>query len=85
MPKDSATETISLSDLKLGQKARVKGIVVENTVNQRLMAFGLMPGEHVSVVHVAPLGDPISIAFCSQKLMIRRSDAEQVAVEVGVE
>lgn len=85
MQTDSAKKTIPLADLRVGQSARVREILVENTVNQRLMAFGLMPGELVRVVHVAPFGDPISIEFCSQKLMIRREDAQLVDVEIGVE
>ena len=54
---------------------------VDEPGNQRLLAFGLTPGAEVRVVHVAPLGDPIAISFCSQKVMIRRTDAARVMVE----
>ena len=73
---------IPLSEVKVGQQARVCDIDVNDSVNQRLMAFGLMPGAEVRVVHIAPLGDPIAISFCHQKVMIRRSDAARVRVEV---
>jgi len=72
-----------LSEVEIGQRAQVCDMDVDDSVNQRLMAFGLMPGAEVSVVHVAPLGDPIAISFCSQKVMIRRTDAARVEVEIA--
>lgn len=73
---------IPLSEVKVGQCVQVQNMDVDEPVNQRLLAFGLTPGAEVRVVHVAPLGDPIAISFCSQKVMIRRSDASRVMVEV---
>lgn len=73
---------IPLSEVKVGQRVQVQNMDVDEPVNQRLLAFGLTPGAEVRVVHVAPLGDPIAISFCSQKVMIRRSDASRVMVEV---
>lgn len=72
---------IPLSEIKVGQRAHVQNMNVDDTVNQRLLAFGLTPGSDVRVVHVAPLGDPIAISFCSQKVMIRREDACRVMVD----
>lgn len=72
---------IPLSEVKVGQKVQVQNMDVDEPVNQRLLAFGLTPGAEVRVVHVAPLGDPIAISFCSQKVMIRRTDAARVMVE----
>ena len=70
-----------LSEAKIGARVRVQSMDVDEPVNQRLLAFGLTPGADVSIVHVAPLGDPIAISFCSQKVMIRRCDAARVMVE----
>lgn len=72
---------IPLSEVKIGQRVQVQSLNVDDPVNQRLLAFGLTPGAEVSIVHVAPLGDPIAISFCSQKVMIRRADAARVMVE----
>jgi len=72
-----------LSEVEIGQRAQVRDMDVDDSVNQRLMAFRLMPGAEVSVVHVATLGDPIAISFCSQKVMIRRADAARVEVEIA--
>ena len=73
---------VPLSEVHIGQSAQVQGMDVEDSVNQRLLAFGLTPGSTVRVVHVAPLGDPIAISFNSQELMIRKADADRVIVEI---
>lgn len=72
---------IPLSEAKVGQRVQVQNLDADDPVYQRLLAFGLTPGVEVRIVHVAPLGDPIAISFCSQKVMIRRSDAARVMVE----
>ncbi|MCR5183811.1 MAG: ferrous iron transport protein A [Opitutales bacterium] len=71
---------IPLSELKVGVLATVQSMDVEKTVNQRLMAFGLVPGTNVRIGHIAPLGDPISVHFGAQSVMLRRRDAKNVIV-----
>lgn len=72
---------IPLSEAKIGQRVQVQNLDADDPVYQRLLAFGLTPGVEVRIAHVAPLGDPIAISFCSQKVMIRRADAARVMVE----
>ena len=46
------------------------------------MAMGLLPGAHVSVVRVAPLGDPITIESGGSQLSLRRHDAAHVTIHL---
>ncbi len=75
------SKLIPLSELGLGVPATVETMNVEGTVNQRLMAFGLAPGSGVVINHVAPFGDPISLSFGAQCVMVRRRDAENIIVK----
>lgn len=75
------SELIPLSELELGVPATIQSMNVEGTVNQRLMALGLAPGGDVEIKHIAPLGDPISLGFGLQKVMLRRRDAENIIVK----
>ncbi len=52
-------------------------------VDQRLLALGLLPGMMVTVVRVAPLGDPIAIEFQNQCVSLRRAEAAEVLVELA--
>ncbi len=78
--EDTAAGTLALADASVGQRVQVQAMDVEDTLNQRLLAFGLVPGAEVRIVHVAPLGDPIAITFNAQKVMLRRADAVRVKV-----
>ena len=72
-----------LSKLALGAAARVTTLGASGALKRRLMDMGLVPGEIVKVVKVAPLGDPIEIAVKGYNLSLRRSEAELIAVEVA--
>jgi ferrous iron transport protein A len=71
-----------LSKLALGARARITGIRGVGPMRRRLMDMGLVPGEAVQVVKVAPLGDPIEVTVKSYCLSLRKQEAEGIAVEV---
>ena len=45
------------------------------------MEMGCVPGEHVKVEQVAPLGDPISISVAGYNLSLRLNEAHNIFVE----
>lgn len=46
----------------------------------RLAALGVLPGSRITVSHVAPLGDPISVRLGDQEISVRRTEASLVLV-----
>lgn len=71
---------IRLSDLRLGQHAVIKEFE-QDDIYVKLMEMGCVPGEKVSIVKIAPLGDPISIAVAGYNLSLRRTEANHIWVE----
>lgn len=69
-----------LSGLGAGEKGIVQADTAEHPAAQRLLAMGLLPGTTVTVVQVAPLGDPIEVEFRGMRLSLRRADAAAVRV-----
>lgn len=47
-------------------------------LQQRLMEFGILEGERVSVLTKAPLGDPIEIQIGGTRLSLRKSEAASI-------
>lgn len=47
----------------------------------RLAALGFLPGCHVQISRIAPLGDPISIKMEGQEISIRRAEADLIEVK----
>ena len=48
---------------------------------QRLMEMGMLEGDEVELLAVAPLGDPIELRLGDSRLSVRRADAARVEVE----
>jgi len=72
----------NLAKLALGDRARITRIGGAAPIKRRLMDMGLVPGEAVRVVKVAPLGDPIEVAVKGYRLSLRNLEAEGITVEV---
>lgn len=70
-----------LSDLKPGDKAKIVHVGIKGPARRRYMEMGLIRGEIVEVVKIAPLGDPIEIEVKGYKLSLRKAEAKQVIVE----
>ena len=69
-----------LSDIKPGKTVRIYSFET-NDLFLKLMEMGCVPGEHVKVEQVAPLGDPISITVAGYNLSLRLNEARTIFVE----
>ncbi len=76
---------MKLSELQVGQEAVVVRVRGDAFLKRRLCDMGIIKGEKVKVEHVAPLGDPIEVVVKNTRLSLRRSEADQIEVEVGGE
>lgn len=74
---------MNLSKLKPGEKGRITGIGAIGPLKRRLMDMGVLVGEEVKVIKVAPMGDPIEVFIKSYNLSLRKKEAEGIAVEVS--
>jgi ferrous iron transport protein A len=72
----------TLDQLKLGQTAKVEAIDGQPALVQRLFELGLLEGEQVEVLALAPFGDPIEIRCGDSRLSLRRHEAAGIRVFV---
>jgi Fe2+ transport system protein FeoA len=72
----------SLDQLLVGQRARIESIAGADALGQRLMEMGLVDGEEVAVLAIAPLGDPVELQLRDYRLSLRRREAERIQVTV---
>lgn len=73
---------MTLKDVKVGQKAKVKKLNGEGALKRRIMDMGITKGVEVSIRKVAPLGDPIELTVRGFELSLRKSDAEMIDVDL---
>ncbi|MBU5611423.1 FeoA family protein [Geomonas azotofigens] len=74
---------MNLAKLKPGQQGKITSIGSIGPLKRRLMDMGVLVGEDVKVLKVAPLGDPIEVSIKSYNLSLRKKEAEGIAVEVA--
>lgn len=70
----------TLDHLKPGDRGRIDGVEGTDALVQRLMEMGLLEGEEVEVVGVAPLGDPMELRLRDYRLSLRRAEAARIHV-----
>jgi len=71
----------TLDQVPIGQRCRVEAVEGDDAVVQRLLEMGLIEGEEIEVINVAPLGDPIEIRLRDYCLSLRRREAARVQVQ----
>ena len=75
--------TITLDKLKLGQVAQVERINTQDKVlKRRIMDMGITKGVLITVLKIAPLGDPVAISLRGYTLSIRKSDLAMIEGEI---
>ena len=71
----------TLDQLHLGQHACIESIAGSDAIGQRLLEMGLLEGEEIEVIGVAPLGDPLEIRLRDYRLSLRRGEAARILVK----
>ena len=73
--------SISLSELKPGEKAQIEKVAGGGAVKRRIRDMGVTTGSLVEVVRVAPLGDPIDVKIKGYHLSLRKEEAADISVK----
>jgi ferrous iron transport protein A len=79
-PSQEGPAAATLDRLPLGGRGRITALDGADPLTQRLLEMGLLEGEEVEVVGVAPLGDPIEVRLRDYRLSLRRREAARVHV-----
>ena len=76
-------EKCNLSDLIVGQKARVLKLNEDDkAIRRHLLDMGVTRGVEITIKKIAPMGDPIDISLRDYELCIRKEDLSKIEVEV---
>ncbi len=72
---------MKLNELRAGQSARVTSVGGEGALRQHFLDMGLIPGAELSMVKLAPMGDPMELRLRGYELTLRLADAERIGIE----
>ena len=71
---------MTLKDLEIGKSAVITTVGGEGALRQHFLDMGVIPGAEVTVVKLAPMGDPMELKLHGYELTIRLEDAGKITL-----
>ena len=71
---------MTLKELRPGKSARIEEVGGEGALRQHFLDLGLISGVDVTVVKLAPMGDPMELMIRGYELTLRLDDAARIRI-----
>lgn len=71
---------MTLRELEIGRTGVVVSVGGEGALRQHFLDMGVIPGEEVTLVKYAPMGDPMELRLHGYELTLRLADAEKIEI-----
>ena len=68
----------NLSDIDVGEKAKIKQLNTNNSIKRRLLDIGLVEDTEVECIGRSPLGDPSAFLIRGAVIAIRSEDSRKI-------
>lgn len=76
---------MTLKELAIGQCAEIHTVGGSGALRQHFLDMGVIPGAKITLVKLAPMGDPMEFKIHGYELTLRVADAERIEVELCTE
>ncbi|ESU24284.1 feoA protein [Flavobacterium enshiense DK69] len=73
--------TLTLAQLQRKQKAVIRDFNVDE-IPLKLIEMGCLPGNEVTLLQVAPFGDPLYVTVNDSHVAIRLETAKEICIEI---
>ncbi|MCR4645161.1 MAG: ferrous iron transport protein B [Oscillospiraceae bacterium] len=70
----------TLKETGIGETVRVEKVGGDGALRQHFLDMGIIPGTEVTVVKLAPMGDPMELRLHGYELTLRLADAAEIEV-----
>lgn len=72
---------MTLKELEIGKNAVIKAVGGEGALRQHFLDMGMIPGAEVTMIKLAPMGDPMELEVHGYELTLRLAEADQIEIE----
>lgn len=72
---------MTLRELEVGKSAVIRSVGGQGALRQHLLDMGMIPGAEVTVIKLAPMGDPVEIQIHGYELTLRLAEADEIEIE----
>ena len=76
---------MTLKEIPVGQSAAIEAVRGEGALRRHLLDMGVIPGAELTVIRLAPMGDPMEIQIHGYELTLRLADLGAQALSDTVE
>lgn len=71
---------MTLKELEIGKSAVIETVGGSGELRQHFLDMGMIPGAEVTVVKLAPMGDPMELQVHGYELTLRLAEADQIEI-----
>ena len=71
---------MTLKELEIGKSAVIRTVGGQGALRQHFLDMGMIPGAEVTVVKLAPMGDPMELQVHGYELTLRLAEADQIEI-----
>ena len=72
---------MTLKELEVGKSAVIRRVGGESALRQHFLDMGMIPGAEVTVIKLAPMGDPMEVQVHGYELTLRLAEAQQIDIQ----
>ena len=72
---------MTLKELEVGKSAVILRVGGEGALRQHFLDMGMIPGAEVTVIKLAPMGDPMEVQVHGYELTLRLAEAQQIDIQ----
>ena len=72
---------MKLNELAVGKSAAILRVGGKGALRQHFLDMGMIPGAEVTVIKLAPMGDPMELQIHGYELTLRLAEAEQIEIK----
>ena len=72
---------MTLKELEVGKSAVIRRVGGEGALRQHFLDMGMIPGAEVTVIKLAPMGDPMEVQVHGYELPLRLAEAQQIDIQ----
>ena len=71
---------MTLNDIRINESVIISAVAGGGALRQHFLDMGVIPGAKISLVRIAPMGDPLEFRLHGYELTLRKDDAKNISV-----
>ena len=71
---------MTLNDIRINESVIISAVAGGGALRQHFLDMGVIPGAKITLVRIAPMGDPLEFRLHGYELTLRKDDAKNISV-----